>query len=159
MKTLKIVAATALTAVAALSAVTLSSMAQADGHADLDPAVKARQAHMQLYAHNLGILGGMAQEKIPYDSALASIAASNLTAVANLDESTYWTEGTVEGSRALPAIWDNMDDFMDKQDGMAAAADTMAGLAGVDLATLQGGMRDLGGACSACHREYRQRDG
>ncbi|MBT8410361.1 MAG: cytochrome c [Octadecabacter sp.] len=153
MKTLKIVAATTLTA-----AIALSSMAFAEGHEDLDPAVKARQAHMQLYAHNLGILGGMAQEKIPYDSALANIAASNLAALANLDEVTYWTEGTVEGSRALPAIWENMDDFMDKQDGMAAAADTMVGLAGVDLATLQGGMRDLGGACSACHREYRQRD-
>lgn len=46
--------------IAGAAAVTLASMAFADGHADVNPAVTARQAHMQLYAHNLGILGGMA---------------------------------------------------------------------------------------------------
>lgn len=141
---------------AAAMTIGLSGAVQAQD--DLDPAVKARQSHMQLYAHNLGILGGMAQERIPYDSALAQIAATNLAAIAALDQTTYWPEGTAEGSRALPAIWDNMDDFMQKQVGLTNAAQAMAGLAGVDLAGLQSGMGDLGGSCSACHREYRQRD-
>jgi len=132
-------------------------MAFADGHA-VDPAVKARQAHMQLYAHNIGILGGMAQAKIDYDADLAQIAANNLAAVASLDESTYWIEGTAEGTKALPAIWENMDDFIVKQDGMTQAAAAMAEVAGTDLASLQGAMQDLGGACSACHREYRARN-
>ena len=143
---------------AGATAIALSTMALADGHSDVDPAVKARQAHMQLYAHNIGILGGMAQEKIEYDAALAQIAADNLAAVAALDETTYWPEGTAEGTKALPAIWENMDDFLVKQEGLVTASAAMATVAGTDLASLQGAMRDLGGACSACHREYRQRD-
>lgn len=142
---------------AGIAAVAFGSMALADGH-EADPAVKARQAHMQLYAHNLGILGGMAQAKIDYDAELAQIAANNLAAVASLDETTYWVDGTAEGTKARPAIWENMDDFMAKQDGMTAAAAAMAEVAGTDLASLQGAMGDLGGACSACHREYRARN-
>ena len=64
----------------------------------------------------------------------------------------------IEGVKALPAIWEDMDDFMVKQDGMRVASAAMAEVAGTDLASVQGAIRDLGGACSACHREYRQRD-
>lgn len=140
------------------AALSLGSIAFAGGHSDEDPAVTARKAHMQLYAHNIGILGGMAQEKIPYDADLAMIAATNLATLAAMDETTYWTEGTAEGSRALPAIWGNMDDFMAKRDGLTTAANAMVEVAGTDLASLQGAMGDLGGSCSGCHREYRQRD-
>ena len=143
---------------ASTAALVFGTIAFADGHSEEDPAVTARKAHMQLYQHNIAILGGMAQERIPYDADLASIAASNLAAVAALDETTYWVEGTAEGTKALPAIWDNMDDFMMKQDGMTQAAAAMAEVAGTDLASLQGAIRDLGGACSACHREYRERN-
>lgn len=113
---------------------------------------------MQLYSHNLAILDGMAQAKIDYDADLAQIAANNLAANASLDETTYWVEGTTEGTKALPAIWENMDDFMAKQDGMTQAAAAMAQVAGTDLASLQSAMGELGGACSACHREYRARN-
>jgi cytochrome c556 len=47
---------------------------------------------------------------------------------------------------------------MVKQDGMVTASAAMAEIAGTDLASVQGAIRDLGGACSACHHEYRQRD-
>lgn len=140
------------------AAVLLSSMALADGHEDVDPAVSARQAHMQLYSYNLGILGGMAQGKMDYDAELAQMAADNFLALANMSQSTYWPEGTAEGTKALPAIWENMDDFMSKADNLAVEAATMAGAAGTDLASLQGAMQGLGGTCSACHREYRQRN-
>ncbi|MCB1361156.1 MAG: cytochrome c, partial [Rhodobacteraceae bacterium] len=32
----------------------------------------------------------------------------------------------------------------------------MVGAAGTDLATLQGAVRGLGGACGGCHQTYRQ---
>ena len=51
-----------ITFFAGVTALAFSTMALADGHADVNPAVKARQSHMQLYAHNIAILGGMAQE-------------------------------------------------------------------------------------------------
>lgn len=143
-----------LTAAAAL---TLGTVVLADGHAEADPAVKARQAHMQLYAFNLGILGNMAQGKTDYDADAAQAAADNLAAVASVDETAYWVEGTAEGSRSLPVIWENLDDFIAKQNAVKTASLAMADVAGTDLASLQGAMGDLGGTCSACHREYRAR--
>jgi len=79
----------------------------------IDPAVagaiKARQAHMQLYAHNIGVLGAMAQDKAPYDAEAASAAASNIVALSQLSQRTYWPEGSdntaIESTKALPAIW------------------------------------------------------
>lgn len=143
---------------AATAALSLGGIAFAHAEEDMHPAVVARHAHMQLLAHNIGVLGGMAQGKMDYDAEQAQAAANSLAAVAGLSQQGYWPEGTAEGTRALPAIWDNMDDYMSKNDDLAMAAAAMADVAGTDLASLQGAMGNLGGTCSACHREYRQRD-
>ena len=136
--------------------------ASAEGHAEIDPAVKARQAQMQLYAFNLGILGGMAQGKTDYDAAAASAAAANLVALAGIDQSAYWVPGTdsesMEGSRSLPAIWENIPDVVSKGEDFAMQAAAMADVAGNGLEAVQGQMQSLGGTCSACHREYRVRN-
>lgn len=154
MKTLTILATTA--------AIAIGTFAFADGHADVNPAVKARQAHMQLYAHNLGILGGMAQAKIDYDAGAAQNAANNLVALVNMNQMTYWPIGTdnasIEGTKARPELWENFDNVMAISADFQSAADAMAAAAGTDLASLQGAMAGLGGACSACHREYRARE-
>jgi cytochrome c556 len=143
-----------ITAVAAMAA----SIATAQEGPEA-AAVKARQSHMQLYAFNLGALGGMAQGAIPYDAETAAAAAANLAALSALDQSRYWPMGSaageVEGSRAQPALWANLDDAMAKGMALNAAAVAMAEVAGTDLASLQGAMGALGGACSACHQSYR----
>ncbi|AKS45970.1 prepilin-type processing-associated H-X9-DG domain-containing protein [Octadecabacter temperatus] len=151
-----------LSLLAGAVAVSLTTMAFADGHAEVDPAVTARQAHMQLYAHNLGVLGGMAQGKIDYDADAAQSAADNMVALIGMNQMSYWPAGTdnasIEGTKALPALWENFDNVMVISADFGAAADAMADVAGTDLESLQGAMQALGGACSACHREYRQRN-
>jgi cytochrome c556 len=145
-----------------LGTLALSTVATADGHAEVNPAVKARQAHMQLYAHNLGVLGGMAQGKIDYDAGAAQAAADNMVALGVINQASYWPAGTdasaIEGTAALPALWENFENVMAINADYVAAADAMAAVAGNDLASLQGAMAALGGTCSACHREYRQRN-
>ena len=148
---------------AGVLAIAVTSVALADeSHENKDPSVVARQSHMQLYAHNIGILGGMAQGKMDYDADAAAAAASNLNALANLNQASYWPAGTdnatIEGTRALPSIWNDFPGVMEVSAGMSEAAAAMNAVAGTDLASLQGAMQALGGACSACHREYRQRD-
>ena len=61
----------------------------------------------------------------------------------------------VDGSRALPALWENMPDVMSKASDLATAATAMETAAGTDLASLQAGMGAVGGACGACHKAYR----
>ncbi len=143
-------------------AATTATMAGSHSGSDLPPAVKARHAHMQLYAFNLGALGAMAKGEMDYDAATATAAANNLATLAKLDQSRYWAPGTsadeVEGSRALPAIWEKSEDVGQKAADLVAATEAMAAAAGDGVEAIQANMRDLGGACSACHKAYRQSD-
>ena len=134
----------------------------AESHVDpmIAGAIKARQAHMQLYAHNLGVLGAMAQDKMAYDAAAATAAANNLAALITLDQMSYWPAGSaageVDGSRALPAIWTDFPGVMEKAGALGAAVTAMQAAAGTDLDSLKGAMGALGGACGGCHQAYRQ---
>lgn len=152
--------------VAALAAplILIAASAGAENHVDKSAAaaVKARQAHMTLYAYNLGQLGAMAKEQTPYDAEAAGAAAANLAALAALSQQGYWAEGTghgtFEGSDALPAIWTDRADFDARMKGLVDAAQALEGQAGTDLAGLQAGMGDVGKACGACHKLYRKSD-
>lgn len=144
-------------------AAVLTGTAFAAGHIDenIARAMDARQSHMTLYSFNLATLGGMAQDRIPYDAAAATAAANNLAAIANMDQSGYWVEGSdssVEGSRAKPEIWTNADDYAEKIAALASASTALAAVAGDDLDALKAAFGPVGGSCGACHRAYRVSD-
>ncbi|QQA44662.1 c-type cytochrome [Pelagovum pacificum] len=127
---------------------------------DQNPAVAARQSHMSLYAHNLGIIGGMAQGNTEYDAEMAATAATDLRMLAEISEQAYWPEGTdsesIEGTRALPAIWEDMEGFDASRAALVEAAVAMEEAAGESLEALQGAMGGLGQGCGGCHQTYRQ---
>lgn len=126
---------------------------------DYSAAITARQSQMRLFAFNLGTLGAMAQEKMPYDAEVAASAAANLATLTGLDTSAMWPAGSdtdnSENTRALPAIWQNFPDVGAKLQTLSGAAQAMAGAAGTDLASLQAAMGPLGAACGGCHKTYR----
>ncbi|MDO6725462.1 cytochrome c [Cognatishimia sp. 1_MG-2023] len=151
-----------LISTAALVVALGASAVMADGHSKaLMGAVKARQGQMQLYAHNLGVLGAMAKGDVAYDAAAAQAAADNLVAVSGLNAMTMWPQGSdstsMEGTRAKAEIWSNFPDVGAKAGAMAEASVAMAAAAGSDLASLQAAMGPLGGACGACHKAYRSK--
>lgn len=151
-----------LISTAALVVALGASAVMADGHSKaLMGAVKARQGQMQLYAHNLGVLGAMAKGDVAYDAAAAQAAADNLVAVSGLNAMTMWPQGSdnesIEGSRAKAEIWSNFPDVAAKGAALSEAAVAMAAGAGTDLASLQAAMGPLGGACGACHKAYRSK--
>lgn len=126
-----------------------------------EQAIQARQGQFKLFAMHLGQLVPMAQGQVEYDAERAGAAAANLAAVASQTQEPYvWVEGTdnasVQNTRALPAIWENMDDFAAKYADLQAATVALSDAAGTDLASLQGALGAVGGACSACHDAYRQ---
>lgn len=144
----------------ALAATMLAGAAYSGGHGG-NPAVKARKAHMQLYAHNLGILGAMARGNADYDAEAASAAAANLAALTTLSQRTYWPEGTdsdalPDESRALPALWQNFPDAASKGQELAAAAANLAATAGDGLEAVQAGLGPVGQVCGACHEAYQK---
>lgn len=153
----------ALTLIGALAVSAGATMLVAEGHADeraLKGAIKARQAHMSLYSHNLGILGAIAKGDVDYDAASAQAAADNLAAIATLSQAGYWLPGTdsdsMEGTRALPAIWAADSKAQTYGMEMAEAALAMQAAAGTDLAALQAAMGAVGNGCKSCHEDYRK---
>ena len=138
----------------------IASAAFAAGHLteEQQRAVNARQAHMALYGFNIAPLGGMAQDKIPYDAAVASAAAANLAALASVDQSGYWVEGTdasVEGNRAKAEIWTDGAGFLAEQQKLATATAALAAVAGDGLDQMKAAFGPVGGSCGSCHETYR----
>lgn len=150
------------TAAALCAGLSAASLAQAQQD-PAEAAIGARQAHMTLFAHNLGLLGNMARGNTEYDAESAGTAADNLHALAQIDQQGYWPEGTSnedfpEETRALPAIWEDMEEFRSHQEQLVEAAAGMQEAAGGGIESLQGQMQALGGACGSCHEDFRESD-
>ena len=145
--------------IAAVSAV-LASGAIAEDEDPFADAVEMRHGLMLQMATDLGKVGAMAKEEVPYDAAVASKAAATITAIASVLSMDQFPAGSeyqkATDSFALPAVWEKQDDFLQKVADLNTAAAAFQTAAGTDLASLKAGMEGIGGACAACHKAYRQ---
>lgn len=116
--------------------------------------VRQRQSAYAVISHNFASLAAMAQEKKPFDR---DEARRNALIVATLADypRAFFGEGTDKGqTKAKPEIWQKREDFDGKMDRMIAEARKLPQAAG-DLASLKKAVGDTGGACKACHDEYK----
>lgn len=143
-----------IVAVAALAVLGTAAIAQ-----DMPKEVKARQGQFQILALNLGVLGGIAKGQIEYSAEAASAAADSIAGVAMVHQATLFPEGTdsmsLDGTRAMPAIWENMDDFASKWSDLGTAAAEMQTAAATGKDAIGPALGKIGGACKACHDTYR----
>jgi cytochrome c556 len=144
------------TSILTFAAIAAASTAMAQ---DVPAAEQARQGQFQIMALNVGVLGNMARGNTEYDAATAQTAANNLVSISMLDQSFHWPEGTdnmaIDGTRALPAIWENLPDVVAKWGAFGAAAQGLAGVAGNGLDDMRAALGPVGGSCGACHDAYR----
>ena len=147
----------ALTAAAAVFG--LAGAVYAGSHGG-NPVVKARQAHMQLYAFYMGQMGAMAKGEVEYNADAAQIAADNLASLVGMNQMLLWAPGTdsssVDGSRAKADLWQNMDQVMGIATEFKAAADALAAAAGNGQGALGAAMGGVGAQCGACHKPFRE---
>ncbi|KUF12356.1 c-type cytochrome [Pseudoponticoccus marisrubri] len=126
---------------------------------DLPQPVKARQGQFNILALNLGILGGMARGTVEYDADAAQAAADSLVAVTMVDQRAMWPEGTdmesIDGTRALPAAFENVEDVVAKWEALGEAAVAMQAAVGDGQQAIGQNMGAIAGACKDCHDDYR----
>lgn len=126
---------------------------------DVTEAVAARQTQFKTLAGTFGQLAGMARGKVAYDAEAAQAAADQIVMLSQNDQVTLFPEGSdemmVDGTRAMPAIWDNFDDFQAKWADLGAAALNLQAAAATGQDGLGTAVGQLGGTCGACHRSYR----
>lgn len=141
-------------------ALSIGATAFAASHSGEDPAMKARNQHMALYSFNLGTLGAMAKGEAEYDSDLAQAAADRLVALSGMSQAGYYPEGTSsddsEDSRALPKLFDEMENYTKLTDELHMAAMAMAEGAGNGVEGIQANIGPLGKSCGTCHETYRK---
>lgn len=129
---------------------------------DFDRQIKARQAFMQIYAFNLGILGGMAKGDIDYNAELAQASANNLLAAAKMSNGAMWPQGSdmdAAGNEGLTwakaVIWSSFPEVGEKHQALTDAATKMAAEAGNGVDAIRANIGAVGAGCSGCHDSFR----
>ena len=139
------------TRILTLGLIVAGGMAFAEGEAT-DPTVKARQELMKTIGGNTKALGDMAGGKADFDAAKAEAAKAAILAAQAEIAAKFETNATDPATEAKPEIWSNWDDFVSKAGALKPAVEAL------DAGSLDGvkaGMAGIGGACKACHTDYR----
>ena len=111
-----------------------------------------RSKLMQSIRLEFSVLARMSREKIEFDESLATSARLNLLKFAVSTPDIFEDDDLPINSEALPAIWENWDDFVSKSEDLEFA------LEGVDTSTLidlRASLGNVGAACGSCHQKYR----
>ena len=111
-----------------------------------------RSKLMQNIRLEFSVLVRMSREKIEFDESLATSARLNLLRFAASTPAIFEDDDLPINSEALPAIWENWDDFVSKSEDLEFA------LEGVDTSTLidlRASLGNVGAACGSCHQKYR----
>lgn len=157
----------AVCAIAALSAcsqangpATTGAAAAVDEDSPAYRAYEYRHGLMHVIGAKNAVLRGMARGDIPPDDAHFRKAASDLAALSTMvAEGFPEGSGDVQGSRALPAIWSNPDDFAAKiQEFEKAATDVADAAATGGFAGGKDSVKAVGDACGDCHRDFRAKE-
>jgi cytochrome c556 len=114
----------------------------------------ARSKLMQNIRLEFSVLARMSRERIEFDESLAESTRLNLLKLAASTPVIFKDDDLPINSEALPAIWENWDDFVSK------SADLEFALEGVDTSTLAdliGSLGNVGATCGSCHQKYRMK--
>jgi cytochrome c556 len=122
-----------------------------------EDAVKYRKAAFTVMANHFGRIGAMVQGRAPYD---AATAAANADIVATMSLLPYagFVEGTsgTEKGQPKPTVWSERAKFDAAAKKMQDAAANLAVVAKTnDLDALKKAFGAVGGACKACHDDFR----
>lgn len=118
-----------------------------------NPAVKARMDGMMALGAATKVLGNMAKGEAAYDAAAAEAAVQKIQDEADRIAALFEANEDDPKSEALPAIWDNYADFTAKAVALGEVADAVS--VG-SLGEVKAAMPQIGAACKACHKGYRE---
>jgi len=149
---MKLVASLALVA----AAVTLTVPAYAQ-FAKPEDAIKYRKSALTVMAAHFGRVGAMANGRIPFD---ANAAASNAAIAESMSKLPWaaFVDGSGTGdTKAKPEIWSDNAKFKAASEKMQAEMSKLAVAAkGGNLDAIKAAFGPVGGACKACHDDFRK---
>ena len=140
----------------AAAAVSLAIPAQAQ-FAKPEDAIKYRKNALYVMSTHFGRVGAMANGRIPFD---AAAAASNAALAETMSKLPYvaFIEGSDKGdTRAQPAVWTDRAKFNAAAEKMQTEMSKLAVVAkGGNIDAIKAQVGVTGGACKACHDDFRK---
>lgn len=127
-------------------------------HFDEDEMAQSyRQSWFAMVAINFGPMVAMLKGEMPWNDEAMKGFADQFAALANMDISRGFAEGTDKGTtRAKPEIWENKADFEQKMADLTTAANGLqSAVAGGNKKEIGKQIGAAGKACKACHDEYK----
>jgi cytochrome c556 len=123
-----------------------------------EDAIKLRQSAMKLIGYNFGSIGAMVNDKKPYNKDEAIRNASRVDALST-QPFEFFIVGTDKGeTKAKAEIWKDGDKFKAAAEKMQGEVAKLAQVARTgDLAALKAQVGTTGGACKACHDDFREK--
>lgn len=117
-------------------------------------AIEYRQAVFQAIGGHMTALVRIVRREVPHTDDMA-VHAAGIADLAPLTQHIF-PEGSGDGrTDALPAIWNNADDFNRRRDAFIEAAEALRGAAGGPMNQFMPAFQNLGGTCQGCHDNYR----
>ena len=116
-----------------------------------------RQGVMEALGKHVGAISMMVRGKVPYDHMVDQANALAATAATVGD---VFPAGSDAGeTHALPAIWEQQEDFQSKVTALQDASRNFASVAASgDKAAIGKALGAVGGSCKGCHDDYKQAD-
>jgi len=142
---------------AAVAALLIATGASAQSFQKPEDAIKYRRSAMTVMATHFGVLGAMANGRVPFDAAAASRSADVIALVSHLPAAGF-TPGTDKGeTRAKPEIWTENAKFKDRYEKMEDAVGKLAVAAkSGNLDTMKAAFGPAAQTCKACHDDFRK---
>ena len=116
-----------------------------------------RQSCFTIMAMNFGPMAAMVKGEMPWDQAAFQNYSQELATMTSLNLMRGFPPGSGVGkTKAKPDIWDNKADFEAKFEDLRNAASSLQQTAAAgDREAIVEQFKATGGACKACHDEYK----
>lgn len=140
-----------LAAALGLALVAVPSTLEAQDHSAI---IEYRQSIMNAFRTHMGGVGAAMANTVPMDH-----AGNHAVAFHEMAQSlaNVWPQGSTSAdSRALPAIWESRDDFMNKVTAIQSATSNLVDATETgDAEAVGAALQSVQGTCRGCHTDYR----
>jgi cytochrome c556 len=137
----------------------LTGTALADGPPTKAEKILAyRKAIYQVMVWNVGPMGAMAQDKVPFNAPEFALRAERVAELTPMLAESYSPESKgVANSKLKPEMWTNRADFDAKLKALVDRSAVLAQVAkGGDPAKTKAAFFSMADACKACHDKYKE---
>lgn len=117
-----------------------------------------RKAIYQVMVWNVGPMGAMAQDKVPFNAPEFALRAERVAELTPMLAESYSPESKdVANSKLKPEMWANRADFDAKLKDLVDRSAALAQVAkGGDPAKTKAAFFSMADACKACHDKYKE---